>query len=39
MPSPYYNRGNANYDKGDFARAIADYDNAIKLDPGERRRV
>ena len=29
----YYNRGNAHSAKGDFAAAIADYDEAIKLDP------
>ena len=29
----YYNRGNANSAMGDFAAAIADYDEALKLDP------
>jgi lipoprotein NlpI len=29
----YYNRGNARSAKGDVAAAIADYDEAIKLDP------
>ncbi len=29
----YYNRGNAHSAKGDVAAAIADYDEAIKLDP------
>lgn len=29
----YYNRGNAHAAKGDQAAAIADYDEAIKLDP------
>ena len=32
-PHAYYNRGNAHSAKGDFAAAIADYDEAIKLDP------
>jgi tetratricopeptide (TPR) repeat protein len=30
----FYNRGHAWRDKGDLDRAIADYDQAIKLDPG-----
>ena len=29
----YYNRGNAHSAKGDHEQAIADYDEAIKLDP------
>jgi lipoprotein NlpI len=29
----YFNRGNAHSAKGDHQRAIADYDQAIKLDP------
>jgi tetratricopeptide (TPR) repeat protein len=29
----YNNRGNANYSKRDYDRAIADYDHAIRLDP------
>ena len=29
----FYNRGNAHTAKGDLAAAIADYDEAIKLDP------
>ncbi len=29
----FYNRGNAHSAKGDLAAAIADYDEAIKLDP------
>src|SRR4051794_35059051 len=29
----YYNRGNANSAKGDFAAATSDYDEALKLDP------
>jgi lipoprotein NlpI len=33
----YYNRGNANSAKGDFAAAIADYDEALKLDPKNAR--
>jgi tetratricopeptide (TPR) repeat protein len=28
-----YNRGYAYFDKGDYAHAIADYDDAIRLDP------
>jgi tetratricopeptide (TPR) repeat protein len=32
-PSAYNNRGNAWYRRGDFDRAIADYDEAIQLDP------
>jgi len=35
----YYNRGNANSAKGDFAAAIADYDEAIKLDPKNARAI
>jgi tetratricopeptide (TPR) repeat protein len=30
---PYYNRGLAYYQKGDYNRAIADYDQAIRVDP------
>jgi lipoprotein NlpI len=33
----YYNRGNANSAKGDLAAAIADYDEALKLDPKNAR--
>ena len=33
MPSAFLNRGNAYGDKGDFDRAIADYNEAIRLDP------
>jgi tetratricopeptide (TPR) repeat protein len=29
----YYNRGNANYLKEDYDHAIADYTEAIRLDP------
>ncbi len=29
----YYNRGNAYNNKGDYKRAIADYDAALRLDP------
>jgi tetratricopeptide (TPR) repeat protein len=29
----YYNRGNANYIKNDYDRAIADYTETIRLDP------
>jgi tetratricopeptide (TPR) repeat protein len=32
-PSAYNNRGNASYRRCDFDRAIADYDEAIQLDP------
>lgn len=35
----YYNRGNAHSAKGDFAAAIADYDEAIRLDPKNARAV
>jgi tetratricopeptide (TPR) repeat protein len=30
---PYYNRGIAYHYKGDFDRAIADFDEALRLDP------
>ena len=34
IPLAYYNRANAYYDdKGDYDRAIADYDQVIRLDP------
>jgi len=33
----YYNRGNAHSAKGDFAAAIADYDEAVKLEPKSAR--
>jgi len=33
----FYNRGNAHSAKGDFAAAIADYDEAIRLDPKNAR--
>ena len=33
MPVAYYNRGNAYFDKRDYDRAIADFTQAIKLDP------
>ncbi|MGB9365341.1 MAG: tetratricopeptide repeat protein [Xanthobacteraceae bacterium] len=33
----YYNRGNAHSAKGDLTAAIADYDEAIKLDPKNAR--
>lgn len=33
----YYNRGNAHAAKGDSAAAIADYDEALKLDPKNAR--
>jgi len=29
----YYNRGNENYEKGDFPAAMADYTRAMELDP------
>ena len=32
-PEAYHSRGVAYFDKGDFDRAIADYDKAIKLEP------
>jgi len=32
-PAAYNNRGNTWYRKGDFDRAIADYNQAIQLDP------
>ncbi len=31
----YYNRGIAYYDLGEFARAIEDYDEALRLDPDD----
>jgi tetratricopeptide (TPR) repeat protein len=31
----YNHRGNAYYDKGDYDRAIQDYDQAIRLDPSD----
>ena len=30
----YNNRGNAYYAKEEYARAIADYEQALKIDPG-----
>jgi tetratricopeptide (TPR) repeat protein len=33
LAGAYYNRGNAHYDKADFANAIADYDHALHLRP------
>ncbi|MDE2110845.1 MAG: tetratricopeptide repeat protein [Alphaproteobacteria bacterium] len=33
LAGAYYNRGNAHYDKKEFALAIADYDHAILLKP------
>ena len=33
MPWPYYSRGLAYYCKGDYDRAIEDYNQAIKLNP------
>ena len=33
MPIAYLNRGNAYFNKGDHDRAIADYTEAIRLDP------
>ena len=32
-PAAYSNRGNVWFHKGEFDRAIADYDQAIQLDP------
>jgi len=29
----YYNRGNTWYEKGDYDRAISDYNKAIELNP------
>jgi len=31
--SAYYNRGNSYYDLGEFAQAIADYTEVIRLNP------
>jgi tetratricopeptide (TPR) repeat protein len=31
----HYNRGNAYYDKGDYARAISAYTQAIRIDPND----
>src|SRR5262249_19284791 len=33
LAAVYYNRGTTWYDKGDYDRAIADFDQAIKLNP------
>ena len=33
MPRAFYNRGLAWRNKGDLDRAVADFDQAIKLDP------
>ena len=35
LRTAFYNRGNAKYDKGDYAQAIADYDSALKLNPAD----
>jgi lipoprotein NlpI len=37
LAAAYYNRGNAHSAKGEFATAIADYDEAVKLDPKNAR--
>jgi tetratricopeptide (TPR) repeat protein len=29
----YYKRGNACYNKGDYERAIADWERALQIDP------
>ena len=39
MRMALYNRGNAFYEKKDYDRAIADYDQAIKLEPELCRRL
>ena len=31
VPATHYNRGNAYYDRGQYDRAVADYDEAIRL--------
>jgi tetratricopeptide (TPR) repeat protein len=31
----YYNRGNAYSGKGDYNRAIADYEAALQIDPSD----
>jgi tetratricopeptide (TPR) repeat protein len=33
LSSAYHNRGSAHYGKGDFDRSIADYSEAVRLDP------
>jgi tetratricopeptide (TPR) repeat protein len=33
LATTFYNRGTAYYDKADYERAIADYDEVIRLDP------
>ena len=38
-PTRYYNRGVAWNDKGEYDKAIADYDQALRLDPQVRHRV
>ena len=35
IPQAYHNRGNAYYFKGEYDRAIADYDKTIELNPNE----
>jgi tetratricopeptide (TPR) repeat protein len=34
LSTAFNNRGNAYYDKKDYDRAIADYSEALRLDPG-----
>jgi tetratricopeptide (TPR) repeat protein len=36
LSGAYYNRGNAYFDKSEFAKAIADYDHALSLRPDFR---
>src|SRR5262249_20356471 len=33
LPAAYVHLGSANYSKGDYGRAIADYNKALRLDP------
>ena len=37
--SPYFGRGNAYKEQGDYVRAIADYDKAIELDPSYKNAI
>ena len=32
-PAAYINRGNVHYERGEYTKAVIDYDKAIELDP------